>query len=264
MNKSKVVPAIFLLMLTFSNVKTSPVSRIIDGTIANQHQFPWQASLHITTPTLTRYCGGSLISRDFVLTAAWCLRDALSVRIDMGSIIFLQPAVTLTSTQFIKHPQYNDVFNANNIGIIRLPTPVGDFSNTLRAILIPGPSHAGESYINTASLISGYGVHELGSNVLSNYLRYAPQTTITNEECQQSFDSNFVQATSICARSSTTQAACFGDMGGPLVVQYQDTWMQIGIASTLQSTGCQGTVVYTRLTSYIEWIRAMTGISNDS
>jgi len=263
MIKSKVILAILLQTLILSNAEASPLSRIIDGTIAHQHQFPWQVSLHITTPTFTRYCGGSLISRNFVLTAAWCLRDAQSVQIDMGSILFLEPLVTQTSAQFINHPQYSAEFNTNNVGIIRLPTEVGEYSNTLRAILIPGPPHASELYINTPCFISGYGVHELGSNVLSNDLRFAPQTTITNQECSQSFDSRFVQASSLCTRTNTTQTACYGDMGGPLVIQYEDTWMQIGIASTLQSTGCQGTVVHTRLTSYIDWIKAMTGISND-
>lgn len=99
--------------------------------------------------------------------------------------------------------------------------------------------------------------------MLSNSLRFAPQTTLTNQECQQSFDSRFVQTSSICARADTTQSACYGDMGGALVVQYQDTWLQIGIASTISPSGCTGPVVYTRLTSYIDWIRAMTGIVND-
>lgn len=99
--------------------------------------------------------------------------------------------------------------------------------------------------------------------MLSNNLRFAPQTTSTNQECQQSFDSRFVQTSSICAGSSSTQTACFGDMGGALVIQYQDTWMQIGIASTINPSGCHGPVVYTRLTSYIDWIQTMTGIVND-
>lgn len=99
--------------------------------------------------------------------------------------------------------------------------------------------------------------------MLSNNLRFGQQTTLTNQECQQSFDSRFVPASSICARAVNNQTACYGDMGGPLVIQYQDTWMQIGIASTINPSGCHGPVVYTRLTSYIEWIRTMTGLTND-
>lgn len=103
----------------------------------------------------------------------------------------------------------------------------------------------------------------IGSTYLSSYLRFGQQTTLSNEECQQSFDSRFVHESSICAKPNNTQTACYGDLGGALVIQYEDTWMQIGIASTINPSGCQGPVVYTRLTSYIEWIRTMTGLSND-
>lgn len=98
---------------------------------------------------------------------------------------------------------------------------------------------------------------------MSNQLRFGQQTTMTNAECQQSFGQQYVQASSICAKSNTTQTVCHGDLGGPLVVQYQDTWMQIGIASTIGPNGCSGPTVYTRLTSQIDWIRTMTGVSND-
>lgn len=264
---SKVILAIFLQTLIYSHgsVEASPVTRVIDGSIAHHHQFPWHLSLQIVTSTSTniRYCGGSLISNQFVLTAASCLRDATSVRIDMGSVLFLEPQVSQESTQFVSHSQFNAQHNANNIGIIRLPSPISEYSNTLRPILIPGTQHAGEQYVGVQSYISGYGVYTLGGNVLSNQLRFGQQTTLTNVECQQSFDQRYVQASSICAKSNATQTVCHGDIGGALVVQYQDTWMQIGIASTIGPNGCSGPTVYTRLTSYIDWIKTMTGISND-
>ncbi|XP_037030900.1 collagenase-like [Bradysia coprophila] len=264
---SKVMFVIFLQALIYSrgSVEASPVTRIIDGSIAHHHQFPWHLSLQIVTSTSTniRYCGGSLISNQFVLTAASCLVDATNVRIDMGSVLFLEPQFSQESTQFVSHSQFNGQFNTNNIGIIRLRSPISEYSNTLRAILIPGTQHAGDQYVGVQSYISGYGVYVLGGNVLSNQLKFGQQTTLANVECQQSFDARFVQAGSICAKSNATQTVCHGDIGGPLVVQYGDTWMQIGIASTISANGCAGPTVYTRLTSYIDWIRTMTGISND-
>lgn len=120
-----------------------------------------------------------------------------------------------------------------------------------------------ERYIN-CSIVSGFFIFVvLGGNTLSNDLRFALQATLANQECQQSIDPRFVTASTICTRGFDTRTACYGDIGGPLVMQYGDTWMQIGIASMLNPSGCVGPVVYTRLTSYIDWIRAMTGISND-
>lgn len=80
----------------------------------------------------------------------------------MGSTLFLEPEETQESTLFISHSQYNAELHTNNIGLIRLPKPVAAYSNTLRAILIPGPSHANELYVNEPTYISGYGVYEIG------------------------------------------------------------------------------------------------------
>lgn len=97
-----------------------------------------------------------------MLTAASCLRDAQSVQIDMGSILFWEPSSSQVSTQFVSHSEFNPESNTNNIAIIRLSTPVEDYSNTLRPILFTGPRHANELYVNVPSAISGYGVYEIG------------------------------------------------------------------------------------------------------
>lgn len=44
-------------------------SRIIGGTLAKLGQWPWQVTLHFMG---SHVCGGTLISSDFVLTAAHC------------------------------------------------------------------------------------------------------------------------------------------------------------------------------------------------
>jgi secreted trypsin-like serine protease len=43
--------------------------RITNGIVASRGQFPWQVGLTIDN---TWFCGGSVISNDWVLTAAHC------------------------------------------------------------------------------------------------------------------------------------------------------------------------------------------------
>lgn len=97
-----------------------------------------------------------------MLTAASCIRDATLVRVDMGSVIFLEPQLSQVSTEFVSHSQFDAQFNTNNIGIIRLPNPIAEYSDTLRAIIIPDTQHAGEQYVSVQSYISGYGVYVIG------------------------------------------------------------------------------------------------------
>lgn len=210
------------------------------------------------------YCGGSLIAANFVLTSAACLRNATSIQVDLGSIEFLKPYRTLHTTQYIRHPQYEDEFKSNNIAVIRLQQNV-TFRTNIRAILLPGISQRAELYENAESYVAGFGVSALGSNYLSNELRYAHTTVISNNKCRQSYDSRFIKESVMCAIgfNGTTQSFCYGDEGGALVSHIAGSWVQIGISSIVHPSGCTGIIpaTFTRITPYLQWISSLTGIA---
>jgi Trypsin len=53
----------------------SSQDRIVGGTEAQPHEFPWQAWLILTSVNGQYACGGSLISSQWILTAAHCVVD---------------------------------------------------------------------------------------------------------------------------------------------------------------------------------------------
>lgn len=122
-------------------------------------QFPWQVSLRITVSNsaLQSFCGGALISEFFVLTAASCLRNVVSIQVDLGSILFSQPLISQHTTNFLIHQQYDPNFNINDVAIIALPLPVS-FSTNIRSINLPTLTMVNDNFVDREVYVAGFGV----------------------------------------------------------------------------------------------------------
>lgn len=99
---------------------------------------------------------------------------------------------------------------------------------------------------------------------MSEQLRFAHQRVITNTQCLQSFASQFIQASTMCAIgiNNTLQTPCFGDRGGSLVSHISGTWTLLGVTSLFHPQGCNGVAPagYSRVTPHLQWISLNTGI----
>lgn len=68
----------------FDNIEIDP--RIIQGENATRGQFPYYAFLKVQLAQGEAACGGSLISNQYVVTAAHCLKGAAQVEVHLGSL----------------------------------------------------------------------------------------------------------------------------------------------------------------------------------
>ncbi|KAK8405226.1 hypothetical protein O3P69_001653 [Scylla paramamosain] len=227
-------------------------SRIVGGEEATPHSWPHQVALFIDS---MYFCGGSLISNEWVLTAAHCMDGARSVEVVMGAHNIRQnepSQVTMTSTNFFTHEQWNSFNLKNDLALIRLPKAVS-FNGNIQAVSLP----ASDVAVGTIVTPTGWGRPSDSSGGTSNVLREVDVPIMSNADCNAIY--GIVGAGQICIDSTGGKGTCNGDSGGPL----NHAGKTYGITSFGSSAGCEKGYpdAFTRVNHYLDWIKQHTGVT---
>ncbi|KAG4066036.1 hypothetical protein HA402_001283 [Bradysia odoriphaga] len=241
-----------------------PSPRIVNGHTDIQNQFPWQVHIqasYANGPTINN-CGGSIITNTYVLTAAECVHNAKTLKINLGSTYLSTPAKTLYSGTFFMHPFYNPNYFQNNIALIRLPETL-KFTSTMMAIRLPSTSQLNETFVNHEAYFTGFGLTSSKNQSMSERLQWVKVKVISNFDCGKSYHPQMIKQETLCSIGwdNPWQGPCRGDGGGALALNEFGTWTQIGIFSFIHATGCDTghPSGYVRVTSYFDWIASVAG-----
>merc|ERR1719392_365987 len=102
-----------------------PRGKIVGGFEAEEHEWPWIVALFIDDMW---FCGGALISDEFVLTAAHCAEDASRFDILAGAHNVRASSeperVEISSYNGWTHPDWDTNTLANDLALIRLPEKI--------------------------------------------------------------------------------------------------------------------------------------------
>ncbi|XP_066938919.1 trypsin-1-like isoform X2 [Macrobrachium rosenbergii] len=233
--------------------------KIVGGKVTEKHEYPWQVGL--TSHSLSQpFCGGSIISHLYVLTAAHCV-DGFSPEVvtavlgphDWSTASESGSTQKRIVSKIIIHPNFNSTTQDNDIALLRLSTPVNfPADNQIAPICLPP---AGKLYEDVNATATGWDGN------ITSILHEVTVPTMTNAKCAQ-MNEMVITENMLCAgRDEGKQVACQGDSGGPLVTNDDGTtrMIQIGIVSWGQGCAVPGKPgVYTRVNRYLKWIRGHT------
>ncbi|KAJ8942822.1 hypothetical protein NQ318_022836 [Aromia moschata] len=240
---------------------TYPSARVIGGTEAVPNALPYQVAVFMDTGS---FCGGSLISNQWVLSAAHCtirqrtFYSSAWVQVVLGAHNIRNneaTQVTVVSSSIVNHPQYIAITLTNDISLIRLQSPV-TFSNAIRAINL-APASSG-TFAGSDAVLSGWGRTSEASNVISPTLQRVTLNVITNNVCANTYGTSVIRDSTICTSGVGIVGACQGDSGGPLVVNN----VQVGVTSFVSARGCQSGLPsgFARVSSFRDWIAQTSGV----
>jgi secreted trypsin-like serine protease len=240
--------------------------RIVGGEPANPGDWPWQVALVYGGAVdlfQDQFCGGSLIDRQWVLTAGHCVTEndgsvtplnGLDVVAGIHNLVSGLGYQRSTVDQIIRHPLYNDDTLDYDLALIKLDTPInlgGSGATTTSLIALASPANG--SFVNASSWVTGWGKIQTSPNMWDDELNQVNIPIISNSACSM-YWGGAINQNNICAGLADGKDSCSGDSGGPLVVDVSGTWTLVGIVSSGTAACGDAPGIYTRVSQFTSWI----------
>ncbi|MCI4384981.1 hypothetical protein PGIGA_G00045270 [Pangasianodon gigas] len=233
-------------------------TKIVGGEAAAPGSWPWQVSIQSSG---FHFCGGSLITENWVLSAAHCFQSItapeITIYLGMESLEGTNSNMQKTSaSNIIIHQEYNPDTHDNDIALVQLSSSV-TFTNYVIPVCLAASNSSFPGGTNV--WVTGWG------NIASNVNLPFPETLqevqvpiVSNSDCANAYGSGSITDNMMCAGlAQGGKDSCQGDSGGPLVVKISGAWVQAGIVSF--GNGCalpKIPGVYTRVSQYEDWINS--------
>lgn len=249
--------ASFLLFL-YTHDALKLESRIIGGFAAKRGQYPFYVFLvQKSAQKNVTWCGGSLISDQFVLTAAHCTQPAEKIALHLGTWKAKHGNETGRIAEIVRrknvyiHPNYNAKYLINDISLIKLKQSITLTAN-IQPIRLQGTCQSND---NAKVIAIGNGYHSR-KYPLAPILQWTPLTTIPFRHCKSVWPFLVWHQSAICAKNSEGRAIKQGDSGGPLIRDH----VLIGLASfaPFNKTDSSKPQGFVDLIKYHGWIAGIT------
>ncbi|CAI9718204.1 S1 type peptidase [Octopus vulgaris] len=246
------------LLTVFVCCSADPVEHIVSGSDAGHCEFPHMVYIRIKMRGSETFCGASLLSAKWVLTAAHCLDgDVIGVDAHLGTTNKKNASVIIPARQWIPHPQYTLSHTLlQDVAVLELtrPAPLGRCIST---ITLP---NKGDTFSGPCTAV-GWG--QTGTKgIFPDKLQKARINVIPTNKCQQQA-SGITAEQHICVGDNKFKGknVCGGDSGGGLVCKRKsdNAYVVAGIASYVFDCD-KGFGVYANVANFLDYIKGYMGL----
>ncbi len=234
---------------------------------------PWQVAL--TTDSFGAFCGGSVLTEDWILTAAHCVTrfseddPALGIlagvtRVDNDEG---DDAQVRGVSEIAIHPDYQSASSGFDIALLRLEEPLELSSSTVSPIapVTPDDRDAGVQDPGEMASVTGWGATSQGGPT-ADILQYVEVPIVTHEELEAAYGDVPESQIGAGYLGEGGKDACQGDSGGPLTVRSDDGDEELLAGIVSWGRGCAQADypgVYEGVEDHYDWIRERVPADDD-
>lgn len=225
-------------------------TKIVGGKESPQGSHGFMAA--ISSDGKHQYCGGALIAKSWVLTAAHC-QVSKTDKVILGRQDLDGTAGKVVSIVSVKnHAKYNDRTHDFDVALLQI-------QDAPEGLPLLETYQGNDSFADKDATVIGWGYTQEGGP-LSAKLREVTVPIVSNATCIAGYqpDGVGISDNMLCAGlKAGGKDSCQGDSGGPIVVSTGGRLVQTGVVSF--GIGCAQPNrygVYTRLSKFSSWLRA--------